>query len=128
MKLLLDSHVLLWAVDDPTQLSGSALTALQDPTNELLLSAATVWEIAIKVGLNKLNLTLPYRQWMNQAIADLNLTLLPITVEYADCQAQLSYHHGDPFDRLIIAQALVASIPIVSSDAVFDAYGVTRLW
>jgi PIN domain nuclease of toxin-antitoxin system len=62
MRLLVDSHALLWAVDDPRQLSSSAATALQDPANELLLSAASVWEIAIKVGLKKLSLNLPYRQ------------------------------------------------------------------
>lgn len=81
MRLLLDSHTLIWAVDDPTRLSGTATTAIQDPANELLLSAGSVWEIAIKVGLGKLSLTLPFRQWMNQAIADLGLAISPITVE-----------------------------------------------
>ena len=91
-------------------------------------SAATVWELSIKVSLARLALSLPYRQWMSQAIADLGLTVLPITVEYADTQASLPRHHGDPFDRLIIAQALVEKVPVVGRDAVFDAYGVTRLW
>jgi PIN domain nuclease of toxin-antitoxin system len=128
MRLLVDSHALLWAVDDPRQLSSSAATALQDPANELLLSAASVWEIAIKVGLKKLSLNLPYRQWMNQAVTDLDLSILPITVEYAGVQAGLPNHHRDPFDRLIIAQALTAGIPIVSADAAFTLYGVKRLW
>ena len=69
------------------------------------MSAATIWEIGIKVGLKKLSLSMPYREWMNKAIADLGLTLLPITVEYADVQAGLPKHHGDPFDRLLAAQA-----------------------
>ena len=128
MRVLLDSHTLIWAVDQTSQLSPPAANALQDPANELVLSAATVWEIAIKLGLGKLALSLPYRQWMNQAIADLGLALLPITVEYADAQAALPWHHRDPFDRLLIAQALTEGIPIVSADAVFDPYGVTRVW
>ncbi len=128
MRLLVDSHALLWAVDDPTQLSPATAAALQDPANDLLLSAATVWEVAIKVGLGKLVLTLPFRQWMNQAIADLGLSVLPITVEYADAQATLPFHHRDPFDRLLIAQALTDGLTVLSADAVFDQYGVTRLW
>jgi PIN domain nuclease of toxin-antitoxin system len=65
---------------------------------------------------------------MNQAIADLGLSVLPITVEYADVQSRLPWHHRDPFDRFLIAQALKEGIPIISVDAVFDAYGITRLW
>jgi PIN domain nuclease of toxin-antitoxin system len=65
---------------------------------------------------------------MNRAIADLGLALLPVTVEYADAQAALPWHHRDPFDRLIIAQARIEAIPIVGSDAQFDAYGITRVW
>ena len=128
MRLLLDSHAVIWAVDDPSKLSRPAVAALEDPANELLLSAGTVWEIGIKVGLNKLSLSMPYRQWMNKAIADLGLTLLPITVEYADVQAGLPRHHGDPFDRLLAAQAQVENVSLVSADAVFDQYGVNRIW
>jgi PIN domain nuclease of toxin-antitoxin system len=128
VRLLIDTHTLIWAVDDPSKLSGPATTALQDPANELLLSAATVWELAIKIGQKKLTLSLPYRQWMDRAIADLELTLLPVTVEYAEKQAGLPSHHKDPFDRLIIAQALVDGIPVVCADPAFDAYGVTRIW
>jgi PIN domain nuclease of toxin-antitoxin system len=128
VKLLVDSHILIWAIDDPTKLSPAATTALQDPDNELLLSVGSIWEIAIKVGLEKLTLKDPFRVWMNQAIADLDLRILPITVNYADAQATLPDHHRDPFDRLIVAQALTKKIPIVSADAKFDPYGVTRLW
>ena len=92
------------------------------------MSAGTIWEIAIKVGLNKLSLSMPYREWMHKAIADLGLTLLPITVEYADIQAGLPKHHGDPFDRLLAAQAQVEKIPLISSDPVFDQYGLKRIW
>jgi PIN domain nuclease of toxin-antitoxin system len=128
VRLLLDSHTILWAVDTPNLLSLVATAALQDPANELLVSAATIWEIAIKVGMKKLVLTLPYRQWMTQVMADLGLTLLPITIEYADVQAGLARHHGDPFDRLLVAQAVSEGIPIVSADPAFDPYGVNRVW
>ena len=101
---------------------------MRDPANALLVGAGTIWEISIKVGLKKLTLSMPYRQWISKAIADLGLTLLPITVEYADVQAGLPPHHGDPFDRLLVAQALVENLPIVSADAILDQYGVKRIW
>jgi PIN domain nuclease of toxin-antitoxin system len=125
---LLDTHTLLRAMDDTSKLSGFATMALQDPANDLLLSAATVWELAIKVGQGKLTLSLPYRQWMKKGIANLQLKILPVTVRYAERQAGLLPHHKDPFDRLIIAQALVKGIPVVCADTQFDAYGVARLW
>ena len=128
MRLLLDSHVVIWSVEQAHLLSPAAHAALTDPNNDLLLSAATIWEIAIKVGSGKLNLSLPYRQWMDRAIADLRLTTLPITLEYADAQSGLPHHHRDPFDRLLVAQTLVERIAVVSADAALDAYGVTRLW
>src|SRR5438132_12741510 len=110
-------------MDDPAKLGPGAVAAMQDPANELLLSAGTIWELAIKVGLKKLSLSLPFRQWVTKAIADLGLTVLPITVEYADIQAGLPLHHRDPFDRLLIAQAMVEKAPIISADVSFDPYG-----
>ena len=128
MRLLIDSQTLIWFVDQDHLLSRTAHAAITDPANDLLLSAASVWEIAIKVGLEKLKLSLPYCDWMEQAIADLGLVILPITVEAAGLQAGLPWHHRDPFDRLIIAQALVDNIPVVSIDRIFDDYGIERLW
>ena len=128
MRILLDTHALIWYVDQDHLLGAAAHAAITDPANELLLSTATIWEISIKVGLKKLSLSLPFRDWMNRAIADLGLTLLPITVEYADAQAGLPYHHRDPFDRLLVAQAQVENVPLVSGDVMFDHYGIPRLW
>ena len=128
MRLLVDAHALIWAVDAPLKLGPQAVTALQDPSNDLLLSAGTIWELAIKVGLGKLSLSMPYREWMNQAITDLGMTVLPITVEYADVQSNLPRHHGDPFDRLLVAQAQVEDMALVSADPGFDPYGINRLW
>src|SRR6185503_14862416 len=128
MRLLIDSHALIWYVDQDHLLSPSSSAAITDPSNDLLLSAGSIWEIGIKVGLGKLVLSQPYRLWMTQAILDLGIAVLPVTVEYSDVQAGLPRHHSDPFDPLLIAQAMVEQVPIVSGDPVIDAYGITRLW
>ena len=128
MRLLVDSQSLIWYVDQDHLLSPTAHGAITDPDNDLLLSAATVWEVAIKVGLKKLTLSLPYRVWMERAIDDLGLVMLPITVEVSDRQAGLPWYHRDPFDRLIIAQAFSEDVPVVGCDPIFDDYGIKRLW
>jgi PIN domain nuclease of toxin-antitoxin system len=128
VRLLLDSHALIWSVEQPAKLGPKAVSALQDPGNDLLLGAGSIWEIAIKVGLKKLTLSLPYRAWIEKAIADLGLSILPITVEYADAQAVLPNYHRDPFDRLLVAQAQVEGVPLVSDDVALDSYGITRIW
>jgi PIN domain nuclease of toxin-antitoxin system len=128
MRLLIDSHALIWYVDQHQHLSPASHAAISDSRNDLLLSAGSIWEIAIKIGLGKLVLTQPYSLWMSQVLNDLTLTVLPITVEYADAQAGLPKHHSDPFDRLIVAQALIEGVSIVSADANIDAYGITRIW
>jgi PIN domain nuclease of toxin-antitoxin system len=95
----------------------------------LLLSAATIWEIAIKVQSKEAQFVASYRHWMDKAVADLGLSLLPVTVEYADAQIGLTRgQHRDPFYRLLAAQALVERVPVVSIDAALDQYAVTRIW
>jgi PIN domain nuclease of toxin-antitoxin system len=128
MRVLLDTHAVLWWVDQDSLLSRPSHAAIADPANELLVSAATIWEIAIKLGLGKLSLSMPYREWMNQALTGLQASLLPITVDYAERQAELPTHHRDPFDRLLIAQALVEDVPVVSAETTFERYGVIRIW
>jgi PIN domain nuclease of toxin-antitoxin system len=128
VRLLIDTHTLFWSVEEPAKVSPTAMAAIKPLSNEVLLSAATIWELSIKVGQGKIVLSQPYRQWMETAIADLKLTILPVTVEYADRQSTLPPHHKDPFDRLMIAQALVEGIPIASVDTAFDLYGVKRIW
>ena len=131
MKLLLDTHTFLWHSDGNSQISAAASALLVDPANELFLSMATVWEIAIKVGLKKLNLSSSYASFMSKAITGYGLTVLPITIE--DCAEYEtlpfpSPAHRDPFDRLIITHAIRNGLSIVGTDDDFDAYGVTRLW
>jgi PIN domain nuclease of toxin-antitoxin system len=128
MRVLLDTHSLIWYVDQHHLLSRAAHAAITDPANDLLLSAASIWEIAIKIGLRKLSLSQPYQQWISRAVADLGLNVLPITVEYADVQIALPLHHRDPFDRLLIAQAQVENVPLISGDPAFEQYTVSRIW
>lgn len=128
MKLLLDSHTLIWAVDAPSKLSPVALDRTRDPANDRFVSAATIWEIAIKVELGKLPLSLPYRTWMEKAFDDAAIELLPIKLDSLDRLVRLPRHHRDPFDRLIAVTALVEDISLVSIDEVFDVYGVRRIW
>ena len=128
MNLLLDTHTLLWAVDDYDQISPLAHAALASAGNNLFISTATVWEVAIKVGVNKLSLSLPFRDWMIQSLSDLSLSIIPLNVEHADVLSSLPMHHRDPFDRVLVAQAMVDGIPLVSCDAAFDSYGINRIW
>lgn len=128
MRVLIDSHTLIWYVDQDKLLSLTSHATISDPANELLLSAGSIWEIGIKVGLGRLLLTQPFKRWMTQAISDLNVTVLPLSVEYVDVQSNLPKHHGDPFDRLLVAQAIVEQVSIISADASLDAYGITRIW
>lgn len=127
MRVLIDSHALIWYVDQHKLLSHASHAAISDPANDLLLSGS-IWEIGIKIGLGKLVLTQPFKAWMNQAISDLEVSVLPLSVEYIDLQSTLPKHHGDPFDRLIVAQAMVEQVSVISADANLDAYGITRIW
>jgi PIN domain nuclease of toxin-antitoxin system len=128
VRLLVDSHALIWAADSPSLLGAQARTALGDPNHELLISAATIWELSIKCGLGKLVLNPDYKSWISKAVADLNANLLPITIEASAVQTQLPPHHRDPFDRMLIAQSMAEGLTLVSNDSAFDQYGVQRLW
>lgn len=128
MNLLLDSHVLIWAAEGPSRLPDFAINLMKERSNELFVSAATIWELAIKNGLGKLPLKLPYRQWMDQIISEFGLSILPITLNHAERQSSLPWHHRDPFDRMLAAQSIVEGFKLVSEDKIFDSYGVSRVW
>lgn len=131
MKLLLDTHSFLWHASGDAQLSATAAALLVDPTNELFLSMATVWEIAIKTGLKRLTLAAPLASFMNRAVTGYGLTLLAVTFDDCTAYEQLPFpdqQHRDPFDRMIIVHAQRNGLSIVGRDAAFDSYGVTRLW
>ena len=128
MKLLLDTHAFLWmSLDDP-QLSGHARDVIADTGNELLLSPASYWGIAIKISLGKYRLDEPLDEFVNREIQQNGTKILPIQPTHAAGVAALPFHHRDPFDRLLVAQAIVEQASLVSRDPVFDAYGVGREW
>ena len=128
MRVLIDTHTLLWFVLNDPQLSRAADALITDPTNDVFVSPATYWEIPIKVGKKKLDLFAPYDDFMNRGIQGNDFEILPIETRHTSLLTSMPMHHNDPFDRLLVAQALVEQMPIVSVDAAFDPYGVTRLW
>jgi len=101
---------------------------LVDPEHELLLSPATYWELAIKFSLGKYKLADPISEFIEEAVQLYGLTILPIELSHAEAVIDLPFHHKDPFDRMLIAQAMVENAPIVSADKAFDAYSVDRRW
>ena len=128
MKLLLDTQVFLYAILDSPALPLSARSLIESLENELFLSIASVWEIAIKVGLGKLTLAQPLDRLVPDHMTRAGIVLLPITIEHAATVATLPFHHRDPFDRMLAAQSMADGLPLVSGDTVFDRYAVRRLW
>lgn len=128
MNLLLDTHAFLWFCQDDPALSTTAKTLIEDRSNRKLVSVASCWEIAIKAGLGKLKLGEPSASYIPAALARTGFELLPISVGHATGVELLPHRHRDPFDRLLVAQAMGEQIPIVSADSVLDAYPITRLW
>lgn len=126
MRLLLDTAVLIYAVESPERLSKRAVTALQNQENVLEISPVSLAEIAIKSALRKLSVSAAIAR---QAIQELDIRVLPYTAEHAYRLFDLPLHHGDPFDRQIIAQALSENIPVVTSDEKFSLYkGLKIVW
>src|SRR5262245_1650665 len=129
MRVLLDTHAFLWFVLNDRRLSANARSIMVDPGNDLLLSPASYWEIAIKVSLGRYQLHgNDFATFMNQQIATNRLGILPVSVAHAAAVSTLPYHHRDPFDRLLIAQAIVEGVPLLSDDSALDSYPITRVW
>lgn len=128
MSLLLDTHALLWFTLGEAKLSSAARALIEDPTNDKLISPAAYLEIAIKTSIGKLPLSQPLEEFLDRAIGQNGFDVLPIEPKHAVILAALPFHHTDPFDRILIAQALSDGVPIVSIDVILDPYGVTRFW
>jgi len=128
MRLLLDTCAVLWFLGNDPKLSAAARTALLDPANERWLSPISLLEVAIKVRLRKLPLPRPYAAIFPAELNANDIHLLPLEPEHIEPLTTLPMHHKDPFDRLIAATGLVEGLTLVSADATFDAYGLTRLW
>ena len=128
MRLLLDTHSFLWFISGSTNLSPTARTLIEDASNQPLLSVASLWEMAIKLSLGKLSLAQPFEVLIPQQMRLNGIKLLGIEIEHTAAVSKLPFHHRDPFDRLLIAQAMVEQMPIVSADTAFDTYPIKRLW
>ncbi len=127
MTFLLDTHTFLWFINDSPQLSVDAKNLLEADV-DLLLSVASLWEIAIKVSIGKLMLPDTYDKFIPQQVTLNNIEILPISMAHLAAVAVLPLHHRDPFDRLLTAQAMVEQVSIVSADVMFDSYPVSRMW
>lgn len=128
MKLLLDTHAFLWFLVGDESLSLKARELIEDQDNSILLSAASLWEIAIKVSIGKLSLIEPFETLIPDQLSRNSIELMPILVAHTAIVVTLPFYHRDPFDRLLIAQAIAEQMPVISIDPAFDAYPVTRLW
>lgn len=127
MKLLLDTHVLLWAATDVARLTPEARAALEDGTHDVLVSTVTAWEIAIKQSLGKLDLPRPAEHWLPDVLKRTGFAAVEVPLSAALFVRGLAWHHRDPFDRLLIAHALDQGYTIMSRDAAFAPYGVALL-
>jgi PIN domain nuclease of toxin-antitoxin system len=128
MRVLIDTHVFLWWVEGDHALPVKARAALANQDNECLFSLVSAWELAIKAGLGKLKLAIPVRRYVTEHIAANGFRMLEIRMAHVGRVESLPARHGDPFDRLLIAQALEEKLPVVTADPVFRDYGVKRIW
>ncbi len=128
MKLLLDTHTLLWFIAGSASLSAYARSLIEDVSNEKFVSIASIWETAIKVSIGKMTLSAPFDVLFPHQLRINGFDLLPVKVKHTSVVTTLPFHHRDPFDRLLIAQAIEENLTLVSIDDVFDNYGITRLW
>ncbi|MBM3879685.1 MAG: type II toxin-antitoxin system VapC family toxin [Verrucomicrobia bacterium] len=128
MRILLDAHALLWFINADEHLSRGARAAVENDRNSIVVSLATIWEIASKVGLGKLRLRLKLEGELEEFLIENGFILLSIEYVHVARVARLPRHHGGPFDRLLASQSLIENMPVVSHDLAFDAYGVKRIW
>jgi PIN domain nuclease of toxin-antitoxin system len=127
VKLLLDTHIFIWWVSDPSKLSQQALALCEDDTNSLIVSVASIWEMQIKQQLGKLTLNLPLQELIANQQQTNDVAVLPIELVHVLALQGLPTHHKDPFDRMLVAQAIVEQAILLSADSVFAAYPVQVL-
>jgi PIN domain nuclease of toxin-antitoxin system len=128
VKILVDTHVFLWWESAPEHLSATGLAILTDLQNTILLSIASIWEIQIKISLGKLALTEMLPVVVERQIGINQVQILPIALDHIYALSQLPDHHRDPFDRLLIAQAMRESVPILTADSAYTQYPVSTIW
>ena len=126
-KYLLDTHALIWFLEGDNQLSNKAKNIILDTDNQLFVSIASLWEMAIKISIGKLNLTQSLELIIERLPIEF-IEILPIETPSILASQNLPFHHKDPFDRILIAQTLTENLSIVSIETIFDGYGVERIW
>jgi len=128
MRVLLDTHAFLWFIIGSSELSIRAREVIEDRTIEKFLSIASLWEMAIKASLGKMILSEPFHILIPRQITDSGFSILNLDIAHVLTVATLPFHHRDPFDRILVAQATQERMSVVSSDAHLDSYGVERIW
>jgi len=128
VSLLLDTHAFLWFVTGDAKLSDTATSLLADPDTRVFVSVVSVWELVIKTGTGKLTLSEPIADWWLKNTRENDIEVLDITAEHVLAVDPLPLYHRDPFDRLLIAQAITHDLRIVTADAAFADYPVQRVW
>jgi PIN domain nuclease of toxin-antitoxin system len=128
VRLLLDTHTFIWFIEGNPRLSAAARAAIEQPDAQRFVSIATAWELAIKMSLGRLDLSGTFAEIIPSQVENNAMIMLPITVNHLTRLTTLPLHHRDPFDRMLVAQALEEQLAIVGADAAFDAYALERLW
>ena len=128
MNVLLDTHAFLWFVEDSPHLSIVARQLIEKDDIQPYLSIASLWEMAIKISLGKLTLATPFEQFIPHQLELNSINLLNVSIEHTSAIANLPFHHRDPFDRLLAVQARIEKLALISTDSIFDAYGIERIW
>jgi PIN domain nuclease of toxin-antitoxin system len=128
INLLLDSNILIWFTLTPDRLSAKVTQLIADKNNNLFISIASIWEIQIKLQLQKLTLNLPLSTLVKDLQQNSDIQILDITLAHIYALENLPNEHRDPFDRIMIAQAMVEKMPFLSADKVFDLYRIERVW
>ncbi|OPX22085.1 MAG: PIN domain nuclease [Candidatus Latescibacterota bacterium] len=128
MRILLDTHSFLWFIAGSDSLSTQARDLIADLGNEVLLSTGSLWELAIKVSIGKIELSRPFGEIIPEQLSENEITVLPIELSHLTMLTELPFHHRDPFDRLIIAQGIVEGLPVITRDIMFRNYPVDILW
>jgi len=128
MRLLLDTHTLIWVMNDHRRLGQAARSAIASSTNQIFVSVASIWEASIKFRLGKFPLAAALLDNPRKVLDSMSMEHLPITLEHARLAGSLVHPHKDPFDRMLAAQALVEDLTLVSVDSVFDDLSIARLW
>jgi PIN domain nuclease of toxin-antitoxin system len=128
MRALLDTHTLLWYLAGERELSARARDIIDDPSGAMFVSVGSLWEIAIKYGNGKLDLGLSFDEFIRDQLSSTAFEVLAVLTDHLVTLSSLPLHHRDPFDRLLIAQAMSEDLAIVGTDSAFDSYPITRIW